>query len=470
MSRKKGSVADLAWLSALKPGQGPRYQQIAQQVIDAVREERLRPGDRLPPQRELAQQLGVDLTTVTRAYNALRSAGMLTVQGARGTYIASAALVPEDAGFTVDLSMNIPPLTDSPAFGRALQVAAAHAHARVASDALMSYHVGPGAGVDREAGAQWLRPALGPLDRSRIIVCGGAQTALAALILAYSREGDTVLTEAMTYPGLLAAAGTQRRHIQAVAGDQEGMLPEALEQACMARRPALIYLNPTMQNPTAATLSAQRRAALYEVASRHQVGIIEDDPYWLLADDAPAPIATLQREGAAPVYYVCTLSKTLAPGLRTAYIAMPAQASAASVLDALRSLTLMPAAWMTAVATELIESGVAAQWLATVREELAARQTLAAAILPAQARGNPHGLHRWLPLPAGWDEYRLTRAAQGQGLGVTPSAAFSAVDQISNALRISLGGARDRHTLERGLRRLAAILADATMQRISGVV
>lgn len=470
MATKKNDVAGLAWLRALRAGQGPRYQQIAQQVIDAVQSGGLQAGDRLPPQRELAQQLGVDLTTVTRAYNALREAGLLAVHGARGTYIAGPADVAEDAGSMVDLSMNIPPLTDSAAFARVLQVATSHAQSRLTGDALMSYHVGPGAGIDREAGAAWLLPALGRIDRARVIVCAGAQTALAALLLARSREGDALLTEPLTYPGALAAASTLRRPVFAVEADEQGMLPKALERACVGRKPAFIYLTPTIQNPTSATMSAARRTAIYEVASRQGVAIIEDDPYWLLAGNAAPPIATLQEAGSAPVFYISTLSKTLAPGMRTAYVAMPADEPMAPVLDALRSIALMPGAWMTAAATQMIDSGAAQQWLAQVRGELGERQKLAAAILPPQSRGHAYGLHRWLPLPAGWDNYRLTRAAQEQGLGVTPSAAFSVLDQAPNAVRVSLGGPADRNTLEKGLRRLASILADSSMQRVSGVV
>ncbi|AZY52547.1 PLP-dependent aminotransferase family protein [Bordetella avium] len=468
MSRKKGNVAELSWLKPLSPGRGPRYQQIAQQVIDAAREQRLLPGDRLPPQRELAQQLGVDLTTVTRAYNALRASGLLAVHGARGTYIALPAEISGDAGSTVDLSMNIPPLTGSVAFGRALQLAAAHAQARLSKDALMSYHVGPGAALDREAGALWLRPVLGRIERARVIVCSGAQTALAGLMLARSREGDGVLTDTLTYPGLLAAASTLRREICPVPGDEQGMLPQALEQACVARRPALLYLNPTIHNPTTITMSAPRRAEIYDIASRHGVAIIEDDPYYLLAGDAPAPFASYQ--GGAPVFYVSTLSKTLAPGLRTAYIVTPAGEPQAPLLDALRSITLMPSAWMTALATQMIESGAAQRWLGEVRAELERRQTLAAGILPTASLAHPGGLHRWLTLPPGWDEHRLIRAAQDQGLGVTPSAAFSALDRVPHAVRISLGGAADLAALEIGLRRLAGILADPGLPRVSGVV
>jgi DNA-binding transcriptional MocR family regulator len=82
--------------------------------------------------------------------------------------------------------------------------------------------------------------------------------------------------------------------------DAEGMLPEALEEACQLRRPRLLYLVPTIQNPTTATMSAQRRQALLAVAKRHDLTVIEDDPYWLLAGDAAPPLAA-HRDAGCPV-------------------------------------------------------------------------------------------------------------------------------------------------------------------------
>ena len=77
--------ANMSWVRPLTAGSGSRYQQIATQILTAVEDGVLRPGDRLPPQRELAQTLGVDLTTVTRAYTEVRNKGILEAQGAGGT-------------------------------------------------------------------------------------------------------------------------------------------------------------------------------------------------------------------------------------------------------------------------------------------------------------------------------------------------------------------------------------------------
>ncbi|SDD96232.1 DNA-binding transcriptional regulator, MocR family, contains an aminotransferase domain [Cupriavidus sp. YR651] len=468
---KRPRSSNLSWVHPLESGAGPRYMQIARQIAGAVEGGVLRPGDRLPPQRELAQLLKVDLTTVTRAYSEIRLLGLLDAQGSGGSYITSRISTVEPADGAIDVSMNAPPLLAGPLPVRLQRAASTHVAYRASEDVLMSYQVGAGTKADRDAGALWLKPMLGRVDGQQIIVCPGAQSALAALLLTQTREGDTVVAEPLTYPGFLAAARLFRRNVAPVVSDAQGMRPDALEAACIKHRPGLIYLTPTIKNPTATTMTEQRRRDIYAIATRYGVGIVEDDPYWLLAGDAPPPIATLMgRSRGSPVFYISTLSKCLSPGLRTAYLVMPPSRPIAPVLDALRCMVLMPAGWMTAMATQWIQSGGALKLLGAIREELAARQHLAASILPEAAVGHPYGLHRWLPLPSSWDQFRLVQFAREQGLDVTASYAFAVSETVPNAVRISLGGAVERVVLDAGLRRLAAMWSDSAPQRSFNVM
>lgn len=451
------------WIRAFQPGAGARYLQIARQITDAVSDGVLRPGDRLPPQRELAQTLGVDLTTVTRAYTEVRQAGLLDAHGAGGSYIAAAAA----PGTTVDLSMNIPPLLGSDPTARLFQAGMARVQADLAGGELLSYHVGAGARADRDAAARWLQPALGRIDPARIVICPGAQAAIAAVLLARTQPGDRIVTDALTYPGTLAAARVLQRAVVPVECDDDGMRPDLLEAVCREHTPALIYLTPTIQNPTTITQPAARREALLAVAARHQVPVLEDDPYWLLAGDAPPPLAA---HGQGPVYYVSTLSKCLAPGLRTAYLVVPPGEAIEPVLDALRSISLMAPQCLVSIATHAIQSGQAQDLLARIRAELGQRQQHAARILPGRPRAHPHGLHLWLGLPAHLTPYRLIQTAQEHGLGVTGSEVFSLHEAPSDAIRISLGGAADQASLVRALETLAGILDMAPTPRFSAVV
>ncbi|WP_255595074.1 PLP-dependent aminotransferase family protein [Achromobacter sp. ACM05] len=460
--------ASLSWVRPLTPGAGSRYQQIATQIVTAVEDGVLRPGDRLPTQRELAQTLGVDLTTVTRAYSEVRQKGILEAQGAGGTYVAYAGSA---TGGTIDLGMNIPPLLGSAAFSQMLAEGSGSTQAAASSMDLMSYHVGAGDARHRAAGAKWLQPVLGSVDTDRIVVCPGAQTAIAALLLAKSQAGDAIACDALTYPGFLAAARLLQRVAVGVESDAFGMDPADLERVCRKHRPAMLYFNPTIQNPTALTLSSERRTELLRVAKKFSLPVIEDDPYWLLAEQPPSTMFSVAANtSSTPVYYVSTLSKCIAPGLRTAYLVVPASEPLTPVLDALRSLALMPTPWMTEMASTWIESGAADDWMAQVKRELQHRQAIAASILPGEIQADPNGLHLWLQLPGHIDLYRLIQTALEQGVSVTDSASFSTGAFSPLALRVSLGGAIDRTRLTHGLNRLADLLRGDMAGRVSDIV
>jgi len=442
-----------SWLPRLAVQRGPRFLQIADALQAAVADGSLKPGDRLPPQRLLAAQLDVDLTTITRAYDEARRRHLLEGRGARGTYVAAPKV---EWSSVLDLSMNTPPPPEGVDFDDMLKQGLSQVLMRADAQLLMTYHLGGGSDSDRKAAAQWLEPMFGSLDDRQIVVCPGAQAAIAALILALTAPGDVILAEPASYPGLRAAAAQFGRRILAVQADRQGMVPEMLEQACREHRPALVYLNPTLQNPTAITMSEGRRKQLASVARRCQVRIVEDDPYWLLADAPPPPIAAFAPQ---QVYYISTLSKCLTPGLRVAFVLMRDPHERQRFLVALRSFALMAPPVTAALATQWILDGSAGQLMDGVRKEARLRHRMARDILAGRYSGAGDGLHVWLELPGYWTCAQLARAADSEGIAVTPAQAFATGSESVNAIRISLGSIKDRGRLHAGLQRLSHLLA-----------
>jgi DNA-binding transcriptional MocR family regulator len=296
----------------------------------------------------------------------------------------------------------------------------------------------------------------GHLDARQLVVCPGAQAAIAALILALTEPGDVILAEPTTYPGLRAAATQFGRHIIAVESDEHGMVPAMLEEACRRHKPGLVYLNPTLQNPTAITMPERRRKELAIIAKRCNVRIVEDDPYWLLADAPPPPIATFAPEQVA---YISTLSKCLTPGLRVAFVLIRDAHERERFLAALRSFALMAPPLTAALATQWILDGSADGLMEGVRKEARLRHRMARDILAGRYSGAGDGLHVWLELPAYWNPSQLARAAEREGIAVTPAEAFTTGSGTVNAIRISLGSIKDRARLQAGLQRLSHLLA-----------
>jgi len=441
------------WLPNLTRQGGPRFLQIADALQAALAEGSLKPGDRLPPQRQLAAQLDVDLTTITRAYDEARRRHLLEGRGARGTYVAAPKV---ELTSILDLSMNTPPPPAGVDFDDLLKQGLSQVLMRADSELLMTYHLAGGSDSDRKAGAQWLAPMFGQLDASQVMVCPSAQAAIAASILALTEPGGVILAEPTSYPGLRAAATQFGRRIIAVETDKHGMLPALFEAACRQHQPGLVYLNPTLQNPTAVTMPERRRKELASIARRCNVRIVEDDPYWLLADAPPPPIATFAPE---QTYYIATLSKCLTPGLRVAFVLIRDPRERERFLAALRSFALMVAPLTAALATQWILDGSAASLMEGVRKEARLRHRMARDILAGRYSGAGDGLHVWLELPAYWNSLQLARAADSEGIAVTPAEAFATGSASVNAIRISLGSIKDRGRLQAGLQRLSHLLA-----------
>lgn len=449
----------MQWNTLIAAGHGPIYLRIVQALERAVWSGALRPGQRLPAQRSLAGELGVDLTTVTRAFTEARKRGLIDARGPQGTFVAPPKV---ELAQRVDLSMNLPPSPGGGQVADMLQRGLATVLSRSDASNLMTYHVGGGSRADHLAAQHWLKPILGKLDAERLVVTEGAQAALSALLLALTDAGDIILCEPLVYPGLLHAARVLQRELRVVECDEHGMLPSALRRHARTSGARVVYLNPTAQNPTARTMPDARRMALAEVLRSQDLRLIEDDPYWLLVDNAPAPLALLAPQHTC---YISTLSKCLSPGLHTGFVHLPDGVARQTVLDALRAVNLMAPPLMNALVTQLILDGTAAAMLKLVQDEAAERRYLAQSALSPRFLQHCAGVHAWCRLPAHWTAASLTHAAGLQGLGIAPSSAFTPQGvEINDAVRISLGAAADRQQLQRALRQLDQLMHVAAVE------
>ena len=443
------------WKPALLAGKGPRYLRLASFIEQSVADGLLRPGDRLPAQRELAAWLDIDFTTVTRAYNRARERHAIEGRGPLGTFVSTPRVTLDQV---LDLGMNIPPAPADLFLGETVLRGIEEVLRHTDASRLMAYQLGDGGVADRQAGALWLAPMLGALAHDDVLVCPGAQATLAALLLASTDRDAAVLCEPIVYPGLLSAARTLGRRLSGVAADGDGMLPDALSAAARDHGARLVYLNPTLQNPTTRTMPESRRRELLDVAEKRDLTLIEDDPYWRLAHDAPPPLARLAPHR---VHYVSTLSKCLTPGLRTAYVRLADARQRDTFQSTLHAFALMAPPLMTGLATQWIHDGTAERILDGVKASAAQRQRVAAQILGDSGAMPAQGIHLWHALPAPWTARELTMAARTEGLAVTPADAFCLSSDAPNAIRISLGGVRDPERLASALKRLKSLLREA---------
>jgi DNA-binding transcriptional MocR family regulator len=279
-------------------------------------------------------------------------------------------------------------------------------------------------------------------------------------MLSLTRPDEVLLAEPVVYPGLRLAARAFNRRVEGVATDEQGMRPDRLEAALRKSRARVVYLNPTIQNPTTVTMPEPRRCEILEVVTRFDATIIEDDPYWLLETGAPQPFARLAPER---VHYISTLSKCLSPGLRTAFVVSPQPQHRKRFLDALQAFSPMRTPLAAALVTQWIRDGSAASLLAGVQAEARERQRIAGQVIGIPALGrheSRQGIHLWHTLPSYWHADEFATVARLEGLAVTPSSAFvEGKGDSPNAIRICLGEGNDRMRLSSALKRLSKLLA-----------
>ena len=442
-----------SWMPRIGQDGGPLYLAIADAISSDIAAGRLNPGTRLPPQRALAEALGIDFTTVTRAYAEAGRRGLVEGRVGQGTYVRlkQRQSAPEPIRAT-DVTMNLPPRFVDAALLARMQAGITGA-AEEGLDLFLTYQDPAGAESDRVAGAHWLSSRLPDVTADRVAVCPGTQGALTAALALLARRGDTVLVEALAYPGFLALAAHRGIHVAPVAMDRDGLIPESLEAASKAHHAKALYLTPNFHNPTTATIPLPRRRRLVEIARRQGLTIIEDDAYGALPRAPLPPLAMLAPEC---VYHIAGLSKCLSPALRLAYLVLPDGRSRARAADALRAFAGMASPFTAAIATRWIADGTAAAVLAAIRGETRARQAIAAKLLPA-AMSHPDCFHAWLPLPKGWSAGGLAARAKLDGVGLVTADVFAA-GEAPEAVRIGLGAPRARQDLTRGLEILADLL------------
>jgi DNA-binding transcriptional MocR family regulator len=440
----------------------PRYLAIADAIAEDISNGTLAPADRLPPQRKLARRLNVDFTTVARGYVEAQRRGLIESRVGQGTFVRAASAKRRHAPMArhpeiVDLSMNLPPEPDDPelldrmqdgleALGRDLVY-------------LMRYQGFGGVSADKEAAMSWLRHrALSP-PPDRLFISPGAHPALLGILGVLTKPGDIVLSEALTYPGTRSiAAQLGLRHV-GLPMDNEGVDAVALADACKRLSPRVLYLNPTLLNPTTHTISETRRAEIVAIARQYGVSIVEDDPYGFLPVKGPPAFAALAPE---ITWHIAGLAKCLGAGLRIAYVVTPDVRSGWLFASSVRTATVMASPVTIALATRWITDGTADALLAAVRQESIERQRLVKAIMPRESyRADPVGFHFWLSLPKPWTRSAFVGHTRSTGVGIVASDAFATEGTPPEAVRVCLGGPADRTAVRNALEFIAHALAES---------
>ncbi|MFJ3584610.1 PLP-dependent aminotransferase family protein [Streptomyces sp. NPDC090127] len=405
------------------------YRRIADLIARRIADGRLRPGDRLPPQRVLARRHRIADSTAIRVYGELARRGLVVGEVGRGTFVRAAppppgaalALAEATGQAPVDLQLNYPVSRgQSELMGRAL---AALARADVLGAETSRPAAATGTPQARAAAAKVLaRPGWEP-DEDLVLFAGNARQAIAAALSALVPPGGAMGVEALTYPLVKTVAERLGVRLVPIGLDGEGMRPDALAAARRTSPLAAVYVQPTLHNPLSLTASPGRRAELAGVLRESGLTAIEDTTWAFLVPDAPAPLAAHAPER---VVLVDSLSKRLAPGLTVGHLVAPDARLADDLARALRSGAWTAGGLALAAATRWAADGTVDALVTAKRADAAARQALVLRHLGAyRIRTAPHAYSCWWELPAPWRAETFVAAAAERGIALTPGPAFA---------------------------------------------
>ncbi|SEC23331.1 2-aminoadipate transaminase [Streptomyces sp. 2224.1] len=282
-----------------------------------------------------------------------------------------------------------------------------------------------------------------PTDADDLLVTTGSQQGLTLLATTLLEPGDVVLVEDPCYLAALQTFSFAGARVVPVPTDDEGIDPAALDEITARERPRLLYLVPTFQNPTGRTLSAERRAAVAEVAARRGLWIAEDDPYGELRfEGEPVPWVASFPGAEDRTALLGSFSKVMAPGLRLGTVRAPAALRRACVI----------AKQAADLHTSTVDQAAAARYLAVadldahlrrVRDAYRARRDALvdglSTALPGGSRWNrpAGGMFVWATLPEGYDATALLPGVVRHDVAYVPGAPFFAGPPDATAVRLS---------------------------------
>ncbi|MEV5440128.1 PLP-dependent aminotransferase family protein [Streptomyces sp. NPDC052682] len=438
------------------------YRRIADRIADDIAAGRLRPGQRLPPQRLFARRRGIAASTAGRVYGELVRRGLVVGEVGRGTFVRAAPPAPAGRALAepgpgdapVNLELNYPSAPGqaellAPVLGQLIRP-------DVLADALRPAPAAGTAPARRAAAGLLATPGWCP-DPDHLLFTGNARQAVAAALASLVRPGGRVGVEPLTYPLVKEIAARLGIRLVPLAVDEEGVRPESVAAAHRSAPLSALYLQPALHNPTSATTTPARLANLAATVADLDLPVVEDRIWSFLADPATGPATPLAAHAPGLTHVVDGLSKRVAPGLTVGFLVVPPHRREA-VAHAVRSGGWSAGRFALEAAARWIADGTVEHLVTAKRADAARRQRLLAEELAGfTVRSDPRAYFAWWELPAPWRADPFTAAAAAQGIALTPGPAF-AVDpgRTPDAVRIGLASTGEAE-LRRALRVLAGI-------------
>lgn len=449
----------MSWKPVIDRTLKPLYLTLANQLEEDIITGSLLPGTKLPPQRELADFLDINVSTVSKAFKVCELKGLLSATVGSGTFVSFDALsnsyllstdkqknviemgatVPESNSYE-QLMLQLKNMVNESDFGK-----------------WFSYSRPDDMLWQKDAALRLMSKGGYSADADSILFANGGQNAITAVLASLCKHGDKIGTNPHTYSGIKTTAAMLGIQLVPIKNKDGEMSEEALTYACKNENLKGIYLIPDYHNPTTDRMSLARRKAIARVAKEHNIFIIEDATYHLLCKESIQAIATFAPE---QTIYIASLSKAVAPGLRIAYVSAP-ELYKKSLSNALYNMNISVSPLLAELAARIIVSNNLDTIIENNRKNTVYRNQLVSEYLSDYVcHGDETGIFRWLQLPTNITGADFEALALEHGIQVYAAERFTVGNSIpEKAVRLSICAPKTDEELEKGLMILHQLLS-----------
>ncbi|MBL3641651.1 PLP-dependent aminotransferase family protein [Bacillus sp. RHFB] len=432
----------------------PFYKSLASLLEQDIINGFLAPGTKLPPQRELADFLDLNFTTITRSYKLCEVKGLIYAVTGSGTFVAPNAT--RSITISADKTANSIDLGFVASFEQTNDIVSETLQKTVNKsylEQLLNYNDPTGIPHQKTAALNWMESFGIHADQEHIAIVSGAQNALAVALAALFEPGNRIATDLYTYSNFIELAKMFHIKLVPIPGDQFGMQPDELEKQCHQTNIDGIFLMPSCNNPTTIMMSDIRKQELAAVIRKHRLILIEDDIHAFLTagiiSDYRQPMFQLLPEQSV---YICGTSKSICSGLRVAYMVY-GETLREKISQAIFNINVKTSSFDAEVITELILSGKAHEIVSHKKRLAQTANDIYSEYFPLRKDvGHPLSLYRWLPIKGNNDALQLETDLKKRGIRVFHSNRFQSGQTTPDMyLRIALSSTNSFDELKIGL-------------------
>ncbi|OUB80920.1 MocR-like pyridoxine biosynthesis transcription factor PdxR [Bacillus wiedmannii] len=460
----------------------PIYQQVVDFIERRITYGELPPGSFLPSERKLASQLNVNRSTITIAYNELRSMGIVESKTGRGTRVSthmwgvSPTLTPNWRSFVEGGTFlpNLPLLRHIRTHVQQNENIIDFANGELCGNLFpheqlqtilreqpltqsLSYDHPQGYLPLRQAVVKYMKEYLNiEATEQSIMITSGAQQALHLIVQCLLNPGDAIAIESPSHCYSLPLFQSAGIRIFPLPVDKHGINPDDIQELYRKHRIKMIFLNPNFQNPTGTILHPSRRNRLLSLCADLRIAIVEDDPSSLLTLEKKRPCPTLKSiDENGTIIYIHSLSKMIAPGLRIGWLVAP-QSVVERLSDARHQMELGMSIFSQWLIQQFFETVTFNSHITLLRKQLVKKRDFIVRSLNEQLHdkisfSNPHGgIYIWVKLKSPINEKQLIMQSLKKEIAFMPGSIFGAKDGY---IRLSYGKV-NIHQIEEGISRL----------------